>query len=649
MAKIIDVEERDIDFIFDRVNPYSLDVYQRDYRWSDNKDYKIVTQLLKDIELRFENNLLLNKRNHSDELKEILKDVEDNFKAYFLNTIMLNEQKGNIYIVDGQQRLTTLLLILIGLYHIGKENENKVKLFNIDKFLGEKIYREDKAGDKHFKISNIDRNKIIEKIFNQDKIEERDISNISQKNLKENYLIIKKYFHNYFKVSSNNFDYIKFNYYFYFLSSKVLIIEQIIKNQEDVAMIFETANDRGKELEPHEVLKGMLLGVLNIKEKESCNSIWNNALNAFFTRDKDYKYFDDFLRTYFQSKYADNQSQYQSFLGKYHRNLLSNKKVMKDLDRDKPKKIENFIKKDFQYFYKLYLEVKEIALNESDLYVASNYANEQNQQMLLILSSIRYDDSDKNHKISLVAKRLDQFYTLSRLLNQYNSNKHQEIIYEINAKIRDKSLDDINIIFDEIIIDFFQKRNFNIQTINDLFDYKYFKDVSHDGRFTKYIFARVDRYLADILNEQSFAKQETLYFITHSGNKPKNGFHIEHIFSNNTLIMNQFLDNNGNFDEIKFNKERNKLGALLLFKGDENIRTSNWIYKDKFNSYANSGFIWNRILTNSINLASLNSCNNPIKNKFKNYAPDNKGLLDTKAIEERQILLVEIFKEIWNF
>ena len=52
MAKIIDVEERDIDFIFDRVNPYSLDVYQRDYRWSDTKDYKIVTQLLKDIELR---------------------------------------------------------------------------------------------------------------------------------------------------------------------------------------------------------------------------------------------------------------------------------------------------------------------------------------------------------------------------------------------------------------------------------------------------------------------------------------------------------------------------------------------------------------------------------------------------------------------
>ena len=139
MAKLIDVEERDIDFIFDRSNPYSLDVYQRDYRWSDEKDYKIVTQLLKDIELRFENNYIHNGKNKKRDLKSILQDVEKNYNAYFLNTIMLNEQDGNIYIVDGQQRLTTLLLLLISLYHIGKDS-NSNELYNLDKLLGEKIY-----------------------------------------------------------------------------------------------------------------------------------------------------------------------------------------------------------------------------------------------------------------------------------------------------------------------------------------------------------------------------------------------------------------------------------------------------------------------------------------------------------------------------
>lgn len=192
MAKLIEVEERDLDFIFGKTMPYSLDVYQRDYRWSDDKDYKIVTQLLIDIELRFENNMLINRRYKKDELSAILKDVTENFKAYFLNTIMLNEQGGNIFIVDGQQRLTTILLILIKLFHLGKANPTNG--LNVDKLIGEKIYEEDKAGNKNFKISNIDRNEIIKKIFDCTNISETDKSNITQRNLADNYTIISKYY-----------------------------------------------------------------------------------------------------------------------------------------------------------------------------------------------------------------------------------------------------------------------------------------------------------------------------------------------------------------------------------------------------------------------------------------------------------------------
>lgn len=647
MAKIIDVEERDIDFIFDRARPYSLDVYQRDYRWSDKEDYKIVSQLLEDIELRFENNYMKNKQYSIEDKKDIFKDVEKNFKAYFLNTIMLNEQEGNIYIVDGQQRLTTLLLVLISLYHIGKDNDSE-KLFNIDKFLGDKIFEEDKSGEKHFKISNDDRNVIIEKIFNRVEITEKDITNISQKNLLENYQVIKKYYEKFFK-KDEKFDNVKFNYYFYFLTSKVLIIEQIIKNQEDVAMIFETANDRGKELEPHEVLKGMLLGVLDTKSKEKCNVVWNNALSRFFEEDGDYKYVDEFFRTYFRAKYADNKSQYQSFSGKYHRNLLSNKKIMIDLDRNKKDKIEKFILEDFSYYYKLYLKIWNLSIYEKQLHVASNYANEQNQQILLILSAITVNDSNEDFKISLVAKKLDQLYSISRLIGIYDSNKHQEVIYEISLNIRDKNLSDIEIEFDTIMLKYFQNNGFKLDKLDDIFDYKYFEKAKHDGRFTKYIFARVDRYLANVLNnEQSFAEQNELHFITHSGNKPANGFHIEHIFANNEEIMNQFLDEDGEFDEVEFNTQRNRLGALILFKGNENIRTSNWIYEDKFKSYSDSGFIWNRILTNSINKASLNSSESFLIAEFKNYEPNDDGLLNIEAIDERQKLLFKIIKEIWQ-
>ena len=236
---------------------------------------------------------------------------------------------------------------------------------------------------------------------------------------------------------------------------------------------------------------------------------------------------------------------------------------------------------------------------------------------------------------------------MTRLLGVYDSNKHQEIIYELNQKIRNQSIEKIDAIFDEIFTQYLQEKGFILNSSDEIFEYKYFRDAKFDGRFTKYVLARVDRYLADLLSEQSFAKQETLYFITHSGNKPKNGFHIEHIFSFNEKIMEQFVDENGNFDEVKFNKERNRLGALLLMKGNENIRTSNWIYKKKFNSYAQSGFIWNIILTGSINQSSLQIDDDIVK-KFKSYQPNKDGLLEIDAIEERQELLFEIIKRIWK-
>ena len=90
------------------------------------------------------------------------------------------------------------------------------------------------------------------------------------------------------------------------------------------------------------------------------------------------------------------------------------------------------------------------------------------------------------------------------------------------------------------------------------------------------------------------------------------------------------------------------MGAVILLKGNENIRTSNWVYGKKLMSYQNSGFIWNRILTNSINQASINNCADAIKNKFQSYEPDENGLLSRIAINDRQQLLFELIQKIYS-
>jgi len=646
MAQLIEVEERNISYIFDKPKPYSLDVYQRDYRWSDEKDYKIVSQLLKDIELQFKNNFRYQRENNRRDLTAILNDVEQSFTPYFLNTIMLNEQRGNIYIVDGQQRLTTLLIMLIKLYHIGLRKDDAI--LNVEKVIGEKIYEEGLDGVKQFKISNEDRNRIIKMIFEDEEISNQDINNLTQHNLVENYKVISKYYDELLLSEDRSLNSEKYNYYVYYLLQKVLLVEQIIKRKEDVAMIFESANDRGKTLEPHEVLKGMLLGVLDVKPKEKCNQIWDEALTKFYEINKDYSKVDDFFRTYFRAKYADTAFQYEQFSYKYHRNLISNDRILKDLDGKNPDKIEKFLKNDFVYFYKTYIEIFYHAQKNTNIHIASNYANEQGQQYLLILSALNYNDTKHNEKINLVAKKLDQFYSITRLIGAGDNNKRQKAIYEINYSIRNKSLDEISKVFDKLIIKYLNNNGFPVSKLNEIFQYKYFKNAKVDGRFTKYILARIDKYLSDILHEQSFANQESLHFITHSGSSPVNGFHIEHIFSNNEKIMEQFKDENNEFDEKMFYDERERIGAVLLLKGNENLRTGNWIYKDKYNSYSNSGFIWNRILTDSINPASKKAYDNSIQELFTSFKPDSEGLLPREAIDKRQYILFQIIKDIFS-
>jgi len=296
----------------------------------------------------------------------------------------------------------------------------------------------------------------------------------------------------------------------------------------------------------------------------------------------------------------------------------------------------------------LYLEISAHAKDGTNLFIASNYANEQGQQFLLILSALSLNDPEHQAKVNFVAKKFDQFFTISSLIGAGDSNDRQKLYYDLSKSIRNKPLAALNNAFDSITVPYFTEHRFPITEFNEIFQYENFEKTKIDGRFSKYVLSRVDRFLADLLNEQSFSKQESLHFITHSGNRPTHGFHIEHMFSNNEKIMEQFTNSNGEFDEKIFIEERNRLGAVILMKGNENIRTSNWVYKKKYKSYQNSGFIWNRILTNSINTASLNNCYDDIKHLFKAYEPDEEGLLTRDAINERQDLLFRIITRIYS-
>ena len=91
---------------------YFIDFYQREYKWNDKQQsYKPIKSLLDDIFYRFD----LNYRESTD----INEDTISRYDWYYLNSFMTNTVGGNTYIVDGQQRLTTLAVLIICLLIIG--------------------------------------------------------------------------------------------------------------------------------------------------------------------------------------------------------------------------------------------------------------------------------------------------------------------------------------------------------------------------------------------------------------------------------------------------------------------------------------------------------------------------------------------------
>jgi Protein of unknown function DUF262 len=82
---------------------YGLDFYQREYRWGERQ----IAELLEDLTKRFLGDF---RANH------VRKDVA-NYSPYFLGSIVVSQRGDTRYLIDGQQRLTSLTLLLIHLRH----------------------------------------------------------------------------------------------------------------------------------------------------------------------------------------------------------------------------------------------------------------------------------------------------------------------------------------------------------------------------------------------------------------------------------------------------------------------------------------------------------------------------------------------------
>ena len=295
-------DKQNLDQVFANTT-YYIDFYQRQYKWDDVP----VKRLLDDIFYKF--GIEYSKYKDSD---IDLEKLAEKYSWYYLNTYVTNIVDGKRFVVDGQQRLTTLTLILLKLRNLSTRFKSDLTDWISNKIAGQSGFK------KEFWMNHEIHKTTMQSLFNDDsELDSIDTSTgITAVNMVKNYRIISSYLDRELP-EKNKFE----SFVFYFLKRLVLINLNV--EQTDVPMVFEVINDRGVRLKSYEILKGKLLGQIDKEELESLqlNDLWENQVSKVNEYKEDE--IDNFFIYYLRSRFANTIGEARNYDRDYHRKIFS--------------------------------------------------------------------------------------------------------------------------------------------------------------------------------------------------------------------------------------------------------------------------------------------------------------------------------------
>ncbi|TXJ39320.1 DUF262 domain-containing protein [Brachyspira aalborgi] len=213
---------------------YIIPIYQRNFEWGESE----IRQLILDI------------YDYS---------VDNYDKDYYIGTLIVYDRKNNFEIIDGQQRLTTLCILLS---LIKNEYKDKYKKYITENYNLNLTFDSRKNSTETLKT-----------LFNKDKNYTEKYISENPNSITEGYIICKK-------VLSEILNKDNEDKFFKYLFENVKILRVLVLEDTDLNHYFEIMNSRGEQLEKHEILKARLLEKLdNENDKFIFNLIWEACSN----------------------------------------------------------------------------------------------------------------------------------------------------------------------------------------------------------------------------------------------------------------------------------------------------------------------------------------------------------------------------------
>ena len=269
-AKLLDFLKKSPQFV--------IPIYQRTYSWTERE----CRQLWDDI--------LRTGRN-------------DNVSAHFVGSIVYIEKglyqvssQSPMLVIDGQQRLTTVTLLLAALAKaLDKYDENSRE--PVDGFLPRKLrnyylLNPEEEGERHYKLilSQTDRDSLIAIVGSQEQPKEYSLL------VSENFKLFEKW------VSDAQDEIVAVCKG---LAKLVIVDISLSRDQDNPQLIFESLNSTGKELSQADLIRNYILMGLEPQLQTKLYEQYWRPMEVDFGQEAYASYFDSFMRHYLTVKTSD--------------------------------------------------------------------------------------------------------------------------------------------------------------------------------------------------------------------------------------------------------------------------------------------------------------------------------------------------------
>lgn len=592
---------------------FTVDVFQREYRWGR----KQIEQMISDFQDTFEE--FYDAENH-DTPREV-----EGYGYYYMGCIICTG--GAPYkIIDGQQRLTSLTLLLIYLNNLQIEQaEQGYHSVKIDDMI---FY--DHYGAKSFNIDVDDRQECLRALLANDLTFQPD--NESAQNMMDRYRDIADLFPDELKGEALEF-------FIYWLKEKVLLLEIVTPSDDEAHTIFLTMNDRGLSLNSAEMMKAYIMQQIVETDRADVNHKWQENIN----RIKSVSQYDssgivntedvEFISTWLRAKYADtlregkrgaSDEDFELLGEKFHTWVRNNCKSKMGLVKSGDYRA--LIMSEMSKVTDLYLRLRKYSVTFTTGFeeVFYNANRDLNYQTMLIIAAVRNDDSDEdiNRKIQMVSKFVDDFASI-RIFNfkKVNWNTNKYMLFRVMKDIRNRDCKTVGM----VLVRALRRMDVSIDAITR------FSLNQFSGRYMLHLLARFTSYVNVKMGNPS-------HFDEYVDRKRKgNTYDIEHILPD---AFDDYLDEFANADE--FQASRQMIGNLIILTRDKNRSYQAMKYQEKVKKY-----IGDNVLAQALNDTAY--MNNPqFLAVAKQYRFSPVAKFTKQSIADRAGIYLQMAIDIWD-